>query len=113
MNFFKSRIEKEFEFFVKALPALEPVEFSGLAKILGVKMIKADVSFSKEEFENLKENEAMSAKLEEVLLPMDEVLEKMMNRFLELPKRRRKEINDILKAIKTSKNEVTTNGTSA
>lgn len=109
MNFFKSRIEKEFEFFVKALPALEPVEFSGLAKILGVKMVRADVSFSKEEFENLKENEAMSAKLEEVLLPMDEVLEKMMNRFLELPKRRRKEINDILKAIKT-KNEVTTNG---
>ena len=109
MNFFKSRIEKEFEFFVKALPALEPVEFSGLAKILGVKMVRADVSFSKEEFENLKENEAMSAKLEEVLLPMDEVLEKMMDRFLELPKHRRKEINDILKAIKT-KNEVTTNG---
>ena len=112
MNFFKSGIEKEFEFFIKALPALEPVEFSGLAKILGVKMVRADVSFSKEEFERLKENETMSAKLEEVLLPMDEVLEKMMDRFLELPKHRRKEINDILKAIKT-KNEVITNGTSA
>lgn len=112
MNFFKSRTEQDFEFFVKALPALEPVEFSGLAKILGVKMVRTDVTFSKEEFERLKENETMSAKLEEILLPMDEVLEKMMDRFLELPKRRRKEINDILRAIKT-KNEVTANGTPA
>ena len=112
MNFFRSKTEKDFEFFVKALPALEPVEFSGLAKILGVKMVRTDVTFSKEEFERLKENKAMSAKLEEILLPMDEVLEKMMDRFLELPKRRRKEINDILKAIKT-KSEVTANGTSA
>jgi CRISPR/Cas system-associated exonuclease Cas4 (RecB family) len=42
---------------------------------------------------------------------MDQILEKIMDRYLELPKRRRKEINDILKEIKrTKKNEVIKNG---
>jgi hypothetical protein len=39
----------------------------------------------------------------EFMVPMDEVLEKMMDRFLELPKRRRKEINQILKDVKRGK----------
>ena len=44
-------------------------------------------------------------------LTMDQILEKMMDRYLELPKRRRREINDILKEIKKfKKNEVTKNG---
>lgn len=67
-------------------------------------MTKSNIEISKEEFENLKENEAMGAKLEEVLLPMDEVLEKMMDRFLSLSKKRRNEINKILKEIIKSKN---------
>ena len=111
MKFMQSRKEKDFELFVKALPSLEAVEFAGLAKILGVKMVNSEVEFDKEEFENLKDNEAMQAKLTESLLPMDQILEKMMDRYLELPKRRRREINDILKEIKRSKkNEVTKNG---
>lgn len=110
-NFIKSRIEKDFEFFVKTLPKLEPVEFCGLAKILSVKLTRADINLTKEELENLKENEAVGAMLEEVIIPMDEVLEKMMDRYLELPKRRRKEINEILKEIKKSrKSEVNANG---
>lgn len=103
MSFMQKRIEKDFEFFVKALPKLEPVEFCGLAKLLSVPMTKSNIEISKEEFENLKENEAISAKLEEVLLPMDEVLEKMMDRFLSLNKKRRNEINKILKEIIKSK----------
>ena len=111
MKFMQSRKEKDFELFVKALPSLEAVEFAGLATILGVKMVNSEVEFDKEEFENLKDNEAMQAKLTESLLPMDQILEKMMDRYLELPKRRRREINDILKEIKRSKkNEVTKNG---
>lgn len=66
-------------------------------------MTKSNIEISKEEFENLKENEAIGAKLEEVLLPMDEVLEKMMDRFLGLNKKRRNEINKILKEIIKSK----------
>ena len=103
MSFMQKRIEKDFEFFVKALPKLEPVEFCGLAKLLSVPMTKSNIEISKEEFENLKESEAIGAKLEEVLLPMDEVLEKMMDRFLSLNKKRRNEINKILKEIIKSK----------
>ena len=103
MNFMRSRKEKGFEFFVKTLPMLEAVEFAGLAKILSVKMVNTEVELDKEEFENLKDNEAMQAKLTESLLPMDQILEKMMDRYLELPKHRRKEINDILKEIRKFK----------
>ena len=111
MKFMQSRKEKDFEFFVKALPMLEPVEFAGLAKILSVSMTNSEIEFDKEEFKSLKENEAMQAKLAESLLPMDEILEKMMDRYLELPKHRRREINGILKEIKTSKKkEVKENG---
>ena len=111
MKLMQSRKEKDFELFVKALPSLEAVEFAGLAKILGVKMVSSEVEFDKEEFENLKDNEAMQAKLIESLLPMDQILEKMMDRYLDLPKHRRREINGILKEIKKSKkNEVTKNG---
>ena len=42
---------------------------------------------------------------------MDEVLEQMMDKYLELPKRRRKEINKILKDIKKAKKEVKIDGT--
>lgn len=111
MKLMQSRKEKDFELFVKALPSLEAVEFAGLAKILGVKMVNSEVEFDREEFENLKDNEAMQAKLTESLLPMDQILEKMMDRYLELPKHRRREINDILKEIKRAKkNEVSKNG---
>ena len=114
MKFMHSRKEKDFEFFVKALPMLEPVEFAGLAKILSVPMTNSKIEFDKEEFESLKENEAMQAKLAESLLPMDEILEKMMDRYLDLSKHRRKEINGILKEIKTSKKkEVKENGPTA
>jgi hypothetical protein len=71
MKFMRTRIEKDFELFVKTLPSLEAVEFAGLAKILGVKMVNSEVEFDREEFENLKDNEAMRAKLTESLLPMD------------------------------------------
>ena len=108
----QSRIEADFEYFVRALPALEPVEFCGLAKILSVPMVRPElVEFDKETFENLKDDEAMQAKITESLIPMDEVLEAMMDKYLSLNKKRRKEINQILKDIKLSrKSEVTKNG---
>ena len=108
----QSRIEADFEYFVRALPALEPVEFCGLAKILSVPMVRPElVEFDKETFENLKDDETMQAKITESLIPMDEVLEAMMDKYLSLNKKRRKEINQILKDIKKSrKSEVTKNG---
>lgn len=111
-RFMRNKIEADFEYFVRALPALEPVEFCGLAKILSVPMVRPElVEFDKETFENLKDDEAMQAKITESLIPMDEVLEAMMDKYLSLNKKRRKEINQILKDIKKScKSEVTKNG---
>lgn len=108
----QSRIEADFEYFVRALPALEPVEFCGLAKILGVEMTRPElIDFDHATFEQLKDDEAMQAKITEALIPMEEVLEAMMDKYLSLNKKRRKEINQILKDIKRSrKSEVTKNG---
>lgn len=97
-KFFRSSLEKDFEFFVKNLPKLEPVEFCGLAKILSVPMYKSLelAEIDPKDLRDLSEEELEQTKAE-LILPMDVVLEKMMDRFLELPKRRRKEINQILK----------------
>lgn len=105
MNIFQSRIEKDFEFFVKSLPSLEPVEFCGLAKVLSIPLTKESelLNFDKEEYEKLKDKEVMQAVVAETLVPMDEVLEQMMDKYLGLTKRRRKEINQILKEIKKSR----------
>lgn len=113
MSFMKKRIEKDFEFFVRALPKLEPVEFCGLAKILSVPMVRNTelINFDKEEYESLKDAETMQAVVAESLIPMDEILEAMMDKYLSLNKKRRKEINQILKDVKNSrKSEVSANG---
>lgn len=113
MKILQTRIEKDFEFFVKNLPVLEPVEFMGLAKILGVPTVRESelLEIDKKMIdENADENEKQKI-IAEVLIPADEILEKMMDKYLELTKRRRKEINQILKEIKKSKQtEVKENG---
>ena len=98
MNIFKSNLEKDFEYFVRHIGKLEAVEFCGLAKILGVEMTRK-LDMSQIDIEKLKED--LDGQIEELqgeyIIPLDEVFEKMMDRFLELPRRRRKEINQILK----------------
>lgn len=103
-KFFRSSLEKDFEFFVKNLPKLEPMEFCGLAKILSVPMYKS-LELAEIDPKNLKDlsEEELEQTKAELILPMDVVLEKMMDRFLELPKRRRKEINNILRDVKRGK----------
>lgn len=97
----RSRLEKDFEFFVKNLPTLEPVEFCGLAKILSVPLVKQEalIDLTKEQLEGMDEEEKTKI-VAEATRPIDEVLEQMMDRYLELPKHRRKEINSILKELK-------------
>ena len=97
---FKTRREKDFEFFVENLVTLEPVEFIGLAKILSVPLVRLDQvkEIDLEQAKQMSEDERKQL-ASNVTRPMDEVLEQMMDRFLDLPKRRRKEINDILKDV--------------
>ena len=101
---FRSNLEKDFEFFVKNITNLQPAEFCGLAKVLSVSMVHQEkmVSLTKEEIEKMGLDEKTEY-VAELMVPMDEVLEKMMDRFLELPRRRRKEINQILKDVKRGK----------
>lgn len=105
MKIFQSRLEKDFEQFVKLLPALEPVEFVGLAKILSVPLVRQGelVNFDKEAFEKLKENESMQAVIAEAIIPMDEIFENIMDKYVALSKHRRKEINEILRNAKREK----------
>lgn len=105
MKIFKKKIETDFEFFVRGLPALEPVEFLGLAKVLCVPTVRESkvLELSKEDLERAKNGENVDVNIEETLIPADEILEAMMNKYLSLNKKRRKEINQILKEIKKSK----------
>ena len=103
-NFFRSSLEKDFEYFVRNIGKLNPAEFCGLAKVLSVPMI------DKEKVENLTQEQIEELKLQdkenymiEFARPMDKVLEEMMDRFLSLSKKRRKEINQILKDIQRGK----------
>ena len=101
MGFFKTRIEKDFEFFVRNVGKLEPAEFCGLAKVLSVPMVRHEkiVGLSKEDIDQMGLDE-QTEYMAELMIPMDEVLEAIMDRYLGLSKRRRKEINQILKDVK-------------
>lgn len=103
-NFFRSGLEKDFEYFVRNIGKLNPAEFCGLAKVLSVSMIdKAKVEgLTPEQIEELKLQEDKDYMVE-FSRPMDTVLEEMMDRFLELSKKRRKEINQILKDVQRGK----------
>lgn len=87
MKFFQTGLEKDFEFFVKNLPQLQPIEFCGLAQILKVRL---------DEFDRTVDNKPIPR-------PIDKVLEEVMDAFLALPKRQRREINQMLKDIKRGK----------
>ena len=105
MKIFEKKIETDFEFFVRNLPALEPIEFLGLAKVLCVPTVRESkvLELSKEDLERVKNGEDVDVNIEETLIPADEILEAVMDKFLSLNKKRRKEINQILKEIKKSK----------
>ena len=103
-NFFRSSLEKDFEYFVRNVGKLNPAEFCGLAKVLSVPMIDREkvAGLTQEQIEELKLQDKENYMIE-FSRPMDTVLEEMMDRFLGLSKKRRKEINQILKDIQRGK----------
>lgn len=104
VDFFRNNLEKDFEYFVRNIGKLNPAEFCGLAKILSVSIIdkaKAE-SLTPEQIEELKLQDKENYMVE-FSRPMDIVLEEMMDRFLALSKKRRKEINQILKDVQRGK----------
>ena len=103
-DIFRNNVEKDFEFFVKNIGKLDPIEFCGLAKILGVSTLRGlhEVGLTTEDLKSKTEEELEEVQVQ-LMIPAVEILEKMMDRFLELPRRRRKEINQILKDIQRGK----------
>jgi hypothetical protein len=101
---FRNNLEKDFEYFVKNIGKLEPAEFCGLARILSVPMVRQEklADLKKEDYEAMDLDEKTEY-VAELTRPMDEVLEQMMDKFLGLSKRRRKEINQILRDAKRGK----------
>ena len=100
MKFFQTSLEKEFEFFVRNIGKLEPAEFVGLARVLGVSTLRglSEIGLRAEDLKDKSEEETLEI-VDKLTVPTDEVLEKMMDKFLSLSKRRRKEINQILKDV--------------
>jgi hypothetical protein len=103
-GFFRSNLEKDFEFFVKNIGKLEPAEFCGLAKVLGVSTLRGvhEIGLTPEDLKGKTEEETRKI-VEELTIPTDEILEKMMDKFLGLSKKGRKTVNQILKDIKRGK----------
>ena len=79
---------------MKNIGKLQPAEFCGLAKILSVPMVYREKveGLTKEQLDEMGLEEKQEY-MAEITRPMDEVLEAMMDRFLELNRKRRKEIN--------------------
>jgi hypothetical protein len=103
-SFFRSSLEKDFEYFVRNIGKLNPAEFCGLAKVLSVPMIDKEKveGLTPEQIEELKLQDKENYMIE-FSRPMDKVLEEMMDRFLGLSKKRRREINQILKDVQRGK----------
>ena len=103
-SFFRSSLEKDFEYFVRNIGKLNPAEFCGLAKVLSVPMIDKEKveGLTPEQIEELKLQDKENYMIE-FSRPMDIVLEEMMDRFLSLSKKRRREINQILKDVQRGK----------
>lgn len=78
------RKEKEFEEFLRGLARLEPVEFCGLARIMGVKM-----------------DEVVDDK--RTPRPLEKIMEEMMDKFLGATRRRQKELLKLLKDARRGK----------
>lgn len=104
VDFFRSSLEKDFEYFVRNIGKLNPAEFCGLAKVLSVPMIDKEKveGLTSEQIEELKLQDKENYMIE-FSRPMDKVLEEMMDRFLSLSKKRRREINQILKDVQRGK----------
>ena len=80
----QKRIEKDFEAFLRGLTKLEPVEFCGLARMMGVKM-----------------DEVVDDK--RTMRPLEKIMEELMDKFLETTRRRQKEILKLLKDARRGK----------
>ena len=100
MGFFQSRKEKDFEFFVRNIGKLNPTEFVGLAKVMGVPTLRGldEAGVSIEDFREKTDQEKREI-VDKLAIPTDQILEQMLDKFLGLSKKARNTIIQLIKDV--------------
>ena len=104
MGVFKTRKEKDFEFFVRNISKLSPTEFVGLAKIMGIPTLRGldEAGVSIEDFKDKPDWEKREI-VDKLTIPTDQVLEQMLDKFLVLSKKARNAVIQIIKDVQRGK----------
>ena len=99
-KFFQNKIERDFERFVHGIGKLQPAEFCGLAKVMGISTLRRleDIGMRAEDLKEKSSEEAIEI-VDKLTIPTDEILENMMDKFLNMSVQQRKTILSILKDI--------------
>ena len=100
MGVLQTRKEKDFEFFVRNIGKLSPTEFMGLAKVMGVPTLRGlnEANVSIEDFKEKEEQEKREI-VDKLIIPTDQVLEQMMDKFLSLSKKGRSTVIQLMKDV--------------
>ena len=100
MNFFKTKLEKDFEFFVGNIGKLQPAEFLGLAKIMSVPTLREleEIGMRAEDLKEKSEEEAREI-ADKLTIPTDQILERMMDKFLGMSKKARGTVIQLIKDV--------------
>ena len=104
MNFFKNKLEKDFEFFVNNVSKLSPTEFVGLAKVMSVPTLRGldEIGLSPEDLKEKADWEKREI-VDKLTIPSDQVLEKMMDKFLGMSKKARSTVIQLMKDVQRGK----------
>ena len=100
MNFFKTKMEKDFEFFVGNIGKLQPAEFLGLAKVMSVSALRGpeEIGMRAEDLKGKSEEETREI-IEKLTIPTDQILERMMDKFLGMSKKARGTVIQLMKDV--------------
>ena len=100
MRIFQTKKEKDFEFFVKNIGKLSPMEFMGLAKVMGVPTLRGldEIGLTPAELKEKAEWEKREI-VDKLIIPTNEVLEQMMDKFLTMSKKARNTVVQLIKDV--------------
>ena len=100
MGIFQTRKEKDFEFFVRNISKLSPTEFVGLAKVMGVPTLRGldEIGLTPAELKEKTDQEKREI-VDKLTISTDQILEQMLDKFLDLSKRARNTVIQLIKDV--------------
>ena len=104
MKFFRTKLEKDFEFFVGNIGKLSPTEFVGLAKVMGISTLRGldEIGLTPADFKEKADWEKREI-VDKLTIPSDQILEKMMDKFLDMSKKARSTVIQLIKDVQRGK----------